>query len=124
MESGLALVQDCMVAGNSLTGLSVVRGGRVHLLSCDVTENGTDPIAIEDTYVNTIDLGNIIDHQPRGGVYIGNNDNNFESISHHLAGNDDNNKYIIVHGSRVRQTNSAFLHSIYSPVFNWEYHYA
>ena len=46
-------VEDTLIAGNSLTGLSVVRSGFLNLSDSDITENGNDravQIMIEDAH--------------------------------------------------------------------------
>ena len=77
VESGVALVEDSLVAGNSLTGLSVVRGGVVRISGCDVTENGSDPILVEDAF----DFDRSVRRNTRiqGGVLEGPVANNYTS---------------------------------------------
>jgi len=50
VEAGRAFVENSLVAGNSLTGLSIVCGGGVIVSGCDITENGSDPILVEDFF--------------------------------------------------------------------------
>jgi len=80
VETGNAIVDDSLLAGNSLTGLSVVRGGTVKLSSCDITENGAEPVTIEDAH----DMHMGIDERGliaiRGGVRdMGGN--NYENVA-------------------------------------------
>jgi parallel beta-helix repeat protein len=42
------IIDDCLVAGNSLTGLSVVRCGATALRNCNIIENGSVPVSIEE----------------------------------------------------------------------------
>lgn len=53
IESAMAWIEDTLVAGNSLTGLSVVRSGFVNLSGSDVTENGgghEEQVMVEDLH--------------------------------------------------------------------------
>ena len=50
IETASCLVEDTLIAANSLTGLSVVRGGSVRLSGCDVLSNGADPVSVEDAH--------------------------------------------------------------------------
>lgn len=50
VEAGRAFVENTLVAGNSLTGVSIVRGGGVMISGSDVTENGSEPILVEDSF--------------------------------------------------------------------------
>jgi len=65
VETGNATVEDSLLAGNSLTGLSVVREGRVTLWNNDITLNGTEAVTIEDAH--DMHLGND-ERRIRGGV--------------------------------------------------------
>lgn len=40
---------DSFLGGNALTGVSVVRGGKVVLKYCDIVGNGAEAITVEDT---------------------------------------------------------------------------
>jgi len=42
-EAATACVSNCLVGGNSLTALTVVRSGEVTLQLCDITQNGRTP---------------------------------------------------------------------------------
>jgi hypothetical protein len=53
IEAGRAFVENSLVSGNSLTGVSIVRGGGVIISGCDVTENGSEPILVEDSFLPT-----------------------------------------------------------------------
>ena len=77
VEAGIALIENSLVAGNSLTGLSVVRGGIVRITDCDITENGSSPILVEDAF----DFDPTVRHHNRrhGGVVEGPVPNNYIS---------------------------------------------
>ena len=64
LEASTAIVCDCLLSKNSLTGLSVVRGGNIKLSSCDIIQNGSEPITIEDAHDLLLGLGEVI----RGGI--------------------------------------------------------
>ena len=64
LETSTAAVRDCLLMNNSLTGLSVVRGGQIKLSNSDIVGNGSDPITIEDAHDVLLGLGEGI----RGGV--------------------------------------------------------
>lgn len=63
-EASTATVKDCLIYRNSLTGLSVVRGGKIKISTCDLIENGSEPFTIEDTHDLLLGLGAGI----RGGI--------------------------------------------------------
>jgi hypothetical protein len=63
-EASTATVKDCLIYRNSLTGLSVVRGGQIKISVCDLFENGSEPFTIEDTHDLLLGLGEGI----RGGI--------------------------------------------------------
>jgi len=80
-------VDDSLLAGNCLTGLSVVRGGFVSLSGSDVTENGQQaaapPILIEDAH-DVRATNNRMQQGPVsfcGGVVEGPVKNNYTSLS-------------------------------------------
>jgi hypothetical protein len=50
VEAGRAFIENSLVAGNSLTGVSIVRGGGVMISGCDVTENGSEAILVEESF--------------------------------------------------------------------------
>ncbi len=64
LESSTSIVKDCALTNNSLTGLSVVRGGKIKICNCDIFSNGSDPVTIEDAHDVLLGLGEGI----RGGV--------------------------------------------------------
>jgi hypothetical protein len=64
LETSTAIVKDCLLRNNSLTGLSVVRGGKIKISICDIFDNGSDPVTIEDAHDVLLGLGDGI----RGGV--------------------------------------------------------
>merc|ERR1711862_71153 len=112
-----------MIACNSLTGLSVVRGGRVQLSACDVIQNGTDPISIEDHFVpNTYENNNDFRNQhffPENNsrILAGVDENNFEYIEEDDTDQEDmqNENCTFIHGNRMRDFNPAFIHSVHRP---------
>ncbi len=63
-EASTATVKDCLIYRNSLTGLSVVRGGKIKISTSDLIENGSEPFTIEDTHDLLLGLGVGI----RGGI--------------------------------------------------------
>ena len=80
-------VDDSLLAGNCLTGLSVVRGGFVSLSGSDVTENGQQvaapPILIEDAHDVRATTNRMQEGGPvsiRGGVVEGPLKNNYTSL--------------------------------------------
>jgi len=88
IESSMCWVDDSLLAGNCLTGLSVVRGGFVSLSGSDVTENGQQaaapPILIEDTHDVRANTNNRMQQggpvSIRGGVVEGPVKNNYTSM--------------------------------------------
>ena len=50
LEASTAVVDNCLLSKNSLTGLSVVRGGNIKISSCDIIDNGDEPFTIEDAH--------------------------------------------------------------------------
>ena len=64
LEASTAIVNDCLLSKNILTGLSVVRGGEIKISNCDIKGNGSDPITIEDAHDAMLGLGEGI----RGGI--------------------------------------------------------
>eukprot|EP00978_Attheya_sp_CCMP212_P007662 scaffold17774_cov44-Attheya_sp.AAC.4 len=90
IETGHATIEDCLVGGNNLTGISVVRRGTVLLVESDVTENGTEPVANEDLndfpyLVNEVDLP-FSTRSLQGGILDGSIGNNFVSRSANDSG--------------------------------------
>ena len=84
-------IDDSLLAGNCLTGLSVVRGGFVSLSGSDITENGhTAPILIEDAH-DVRDATRLQGISIRGGVVEGPVKNNYTSLKQDIimVGNAD-----------------------------------
>lgn len=80
IESSMCWIDDTLLAGNCLTGLSVVRGGFVALSGSDITENGhTSPILIEDAH-DARDATNLQGISIRGGVIEGPVKNSYTSL--------------------------------------------
>lgn len=96
IESSIAWVEDTLIAGNSLTGLSVVRNGFVSLSGSDITENGNaraEQIMIEDAHDVSDRLQGVI--SVRGGVVEGPLANNYVS---RVDDNDSN----VYKGGKIR----------------------
>jgi len=102
-------IDDSLLAGNCLTGLSVVRCGFVSLSGSDITENGQQaaapPVLIEDAH--DVRATNNRMHQGgpvsiRGGVVEGPVKNNYTSMR--LV--DDDERYV-VHGGLLRGNGGA-----------------
>ena len=100
-------VDDSLLAGNCLTGLSVVRGGFVSLSGTDVTENGQQvaapPILIEDAH-DVRATNNRMQQQGgpvsiRGGVVEGPLKNNY--TSRQLVDEKHDEEYV-VNGGKLR----------------------
>jgi hypothetical protein len=68
VEAAEAEIRNILLAGNCLTGLSVVRHGMVHISGSDITGNGQEPIVVFDESNESAD----------GGVYE--HSNNFETV--------------------------------------------
>ena len=98
VESSIAWIEDTLIAGNYLTGVSVVRSGFVNLSGSDITENGgrnEEQIMIEDLHdvrenvrLNGINI--------RGGLVEGPLANNFTSRK-------SGNEGILYRGGMVRK---------------------
>ncbi|KAL3791992.1 hypothetical protein HJC23_011121 [Cyclotella cryptica] len=85
IESSIAWVEDTLIAGNCLTGLSVVRNGFVSLSGSDITENGNgnaraEQVMIEDAH--DVRDQNRLPINIRGGVVEGPLANNYVSRAH------------------------------------------
>mmetsp|Transcript_28118 Transcript_28118/g.32785 ORF Transcript_28118/g.32785 Transcript_28118/m.32785 type:complete len:217 (+) Transcript_28118:1214-1864(+) len=110
VETSTAAISNCLVTRNSLTGLSVVRGGEVKIAKNDIFGNGAEPVTIEDAH----DL--LLGHNEgiRGGVEdLGGNNYNKTSPTH--AFNDQNgpNKGTQLPSMFLKHTTVARLHSVY-----------
>jgi len=101
-------VDDSLLAGNCLTGLSVVRGGFVSLSGSDVTENGQQaaapPILIEDAHDVRANTNNRMQQQGgpvsiRGGVVEGPVKNNYTRLK---LVDDKNDKGHVANGGLLR----------------------
>ena len=109
IESSMCWIDDSLMSGNCLTGLSVVRGGFVSLSGSDITENGhMAPILIEDAHDvrdgPNLQLGVSI----RGGVVEGPVKNNYTSLKSTDTSdeNDDKNEWHILKGGAIRDVGS------------------
>ncbi|GMH72320.1 hypothetical protein TL16_g05886 [Triparma laevis f. inornata] len=49
IEASESTITDCFVSANSLTGFTLVRGGKAQVCSCDIYENGSEAFTVEDT---------------------------------------------------------------------------
>ena len=78
VETARAIIHDSMISGNSLTGLSVVRQGTVQLSGSDLTENGAEPVTVEDIPPFG-HWGNEL--MSRGGIFFGPAPNNFTNTA-------------------------------------------
>jgi len=75
VESSMCWIEDTLLAGNSLTGLSVVRSGFVNISCSDILENGqAEPILVEDAHDAQNRLNGM---ETLGGVVEGPIPNNF-----------------------------------------------
>lgn len=116
VEAGRAFVEDCLVAGNSLTGLSIVRGGGVIISGCDVTENGSDPILVEDAS----ELEASVQNRRPMGVQEGPIRNNYSSRADEISSLQNVIHSLIEFGGTVRATQ--FHHVVTSKLMSTEAH--
>jgi len=108
-------VDDSLLAGNCLTGLSVVRGGFVSLSGSDVTENGQQaaapPILIEDAHDVRANTNNRMQQggpvSIRGGVVEGPGKNNYTSLLVDKEGHVVNNEAYVVNGGLLRDVGTS-----------------
>jgi hypothetical protein len=80
IESSMAWIEDSLIAGNSLTGISVVRSGFLNLSGSDITENGgghDEQVMVED--LHDIRNNTHLNFSVRGGLMEGPYENNFVS---------------------------------------------
>ncbi|KAL7527562.1 hypothetical protein ACHAXR_002016, partial [Thalassiosira sp. AJA248-18] len=104
IESSMCWIDDCLLAGNCLTGLSVVRGGFVSLSASDVTENGREPILIEDAHDLVAAESDMMQGVSiRGGVVEGPTRNNFDPQHHYKSGENNQN---VLKGGLLRNVTS------------------
>jgi hypothetical protein len=108
VERAEADIFDCLIGGNCLTGLSVVRRGTVHIKDCDVTANGHLPIMVQDAYDEPL-------QSLEGGLVQRNN--NFSNLRHAPPSEQgianksgEKAEWIIAAGGRVRE--SPFCHAV------------
>lgn len=116
VEAGRALVENSLLAGNSLTGLSIVRGGGVIISGSDVTLNGSDPILVEDG----IDLDPSLQNRRPIGVEQGPVPNNYSSRADGISSLQDMIHRIVEFGGKVRETQ--FHHVVVSKLMSTEAH--
>jgi len=77
VETASAIINDCMISSNSLTGLSVVRRGLVQLSGSDVIENGSEAVTVEELSTFGSEMNN---GRGEGGIIFGPVQNNFDKI--------------------------------------------
>ena len=109
IESSMAWIEDSLIAGNSLTGVSVVRSGFLNLSGSDITENGDgdeEQIMVEDIHDvrDQVHLNGAV--SIRGGLMEGPLPNNFTSRM------DIGNINIVYKGGKIRSVR----HSIVEPL--------
>ena len=68
VESTGSIIDNCLLAGNSLTGLSVVRGGSVKVKGSDLIDNGDEPLTFEEMNDMLLDLQPEFLPLIRGGI--------------------------------------------------------
>lgn len=59
------IIDDSLVAGNSLTGMSVVRSGAAALRNSSILENGRAPVALDEPLDNLVPIGDDIEDDIR-----------------------------------------------------------
>merc|ERR1711862_96712 len=82
VESSMSWIDDSLLSGNSLTGLSVVRNGFVNLSGSDITLNGqAEQILVEDAH-DLQDAETLLSQglDIRGGVVEGLRPNNLTTL--------------------------------------------
>lgn len=117
VEAGRAFVENSLVAGNSLTGVSIVRGGGVVISGCDVTENGSEPILVEDFF--EVDGSSRRNRRPFG-VQEGPVKNYYGSRSSNAPPLQDVIHYVTDFGGTVRETQ--FNHVVTNKLMSTEAH--
>lgn len=118
VEAGRASVDNSLVAGNSLTGLSIVRGGGVIISGCDITENGSEPILVEDAF--EADPAVRSRNRRPIGVEEGPERNNYSSRSGDLPSLQNVIHFLVEFGGKVRATQ--FHHVVVSRLMSTEVH--
>jgi hypothetical protein len=68
VESTKAIIENTMMAGNSLSALSVVRGGSSKLRDCDLIENGAHPLMVEEVNDVFLQMQPEFQNFIRGGI--------------------------------------------------------
>ena len=70
VENAAAAIDNCLISGNSLSGISVVRQGTVRISDCDITENeGGEPVLTQDQ--GDQDQDDLRELSTLGGVLFG-----------------------------------------------------
>ena len=85
VEASNVVLDNSLVAGSCLTGLTAVRGGGVTLSGCDFAENGSEAISTEDSFLAERAALNEVEEDMEGGVSQ-NGDNTKLWNSHELRG--------------------------------------
>lgn len=117
VEAGRAFVEDSLVAGNSLTGLSIVRGGGVIVSGSDITENGSEAILVEDAFEH--DAAFLRSRRPIG-VEEGPARNNYSRRGYGGPSLQDVIHSLVDFGGTVRATQ--FLHVVTNELMTKEAH--
>lgn len=111
-------IDDSLIAGNCLTGLSVVRGGFVSVSASDVTDNGSTPILIEDAH-DVREHGLLVPRlHIRGGVVEGPLPNNYTSVQGGGDGRQREEERRLCRGGAVRSPRGRcdwLLETLFSP---------
>ena len=68
VEASNVVLDNSLVAGSCLTGLTAVRGGGVTLSGCDFAENGSEAISTEDSFLAERAALNEVEEDMEGGV--------------------------------------------------------
>lgn len=70
IESTNSVIDNCLLAGNCLTALSVVRGGMAQIQNCDLMNNGSDALTVHE--INDLHLQNEPGFQQllQGGIEV------------------------------------------------------
>lgn len=79
IETGSAILKNTLVASNSLTGLSVVRGGLVQISECDIADNGSQAVTLVDIHDMNAEIGHMHLNDIHGSL-VDKGGNNYESI--------------------------------------------
>ena len=74
IEGTNAIIENSFLAGNSLSALSVVRGGTCRVRDCDLVANGSEAVLYEEANDVLLQIHPLFQNSIRGGIYdLGNN---------------------------------------------------